>query len=174
MSRWTKIEDDLIVSVHDRVVGAEVAELGERLETLGSPDDRMWLTRLVGPLVLDQGLVPGSKGGHAFGVVPYQVVEHDTGFRVRFSFVGFVLDGWHEFSLSTVDENHTRVTHRLEAKATKAARLAMAVWLGSSHDAVIEDIFDNLQRQYGTQPDYPVKVPMVLRLATKLTDKRQP
>jgi len=33
-------------------------------------------------------------------------------------------------------------------------------------------IFDNLQQQYGTRPDHPVKVPVALRLVTKLNASR--
>ncbi|MCL2714929.1 MAG: hypothetical protein FWD68_10190 [Alphaproteobacteria bacterium] len=92
-----------IVNIHQRIIPAAMAELGDLLETLASSDDRIWTTRIVLPMLLDRGLTVGSMGGH--GPIRYDVIAHEPGRRVRFQFApGSPLIGWHQFDVVEVSQ----------------------------------------------------------------------
>lgn len=116
------------------------------LETLAGPGDRIWTTRLLAPIWLDDGLNVGSSGGH--GPVRYRVTGHEPGRRVRFGFdPDCGITGWHEITV-TGDSDGAVIRHVLSASPHGVAR---ALWpmVIKSHDAGIEDIFDNLERSLG-------------------------
>lgn len=97
-------------------------------------------------MILDRLLEPGADGGH--GAIRYQVSEYEPGRRVRFAFhprTGII--GAHELSLDTLDEGRTRIRHVLIGRTSGAMRLMFPVMVEPLHDAVVEDLFDNAERE---------------------------
>ncbi len=108
-------------------------------------DDGIWPARAWAPLILDDGLVPGSRGGH--DVIRYSVVEYEPGRRVRFSFEpGVGLVGHHELRVESGGPGRSRLTHTiagtLEGRMTVLWPLAVR-WL---HEALLQDLLDNAER----------------------------
>jgi hypothetical protein len=131
------------LNVHERHLPVGPEEAGQLLETLAGPGDRIWTSKLLPPISLSDGLNPGSAGGH--GPVRYRVGDHEPGRRVRFIFDPECgITGWHEFVL-VPEGDGTRIRHTLSAEPHGKTR-AMWPMVIKSHDAGVEDIFDNLER----------------------------
>ncbi|CCH34129.1 SRPBCC family protein [Actinosynnema sp. NPDC047251] len=89
-------------------------------------------------LVLDRPLGVGADGGHGF--VRYRCTGHEPGKRVEFTFSpGLGLVGTHVFEAVPGGIRHT-ITGRPNGWMLLGWPLAVR-WL---HDALIEDMFDNL------------------------------
>jgi len=128
------------------VITAPAHRLGELLDAVADVDDSIWPARAWAPLILDDGLAPGSRGGH--DVIRYSVVEYEPGRRVRFSFepgVGVV--GWHELRVDSEGPGRSRFTHTIagtvEGRMTVLWPLAVR-WL---HEALLQDLLDNVERE---------------------------
>ncbi len=132
-------------NVQQRVIQAPADRLGELLDRVADVDDSVWPARAWAPLILDDGLVPGSRGGH--DVIRYSVVEYEPGRRVRFSFEpGVGLVGHHELQVDSVGPGRSRLTHTvagtLEGRMTVLWPLVVR-WL---HEALLQDLLDNTER----------------------------
>lgn len=135
----------MIVNVHQRHVGADADRVGELLETWGSPGDRLWRTELAEPTAFDRGLAVGSSGGH--GPVRYRVVEHVPGRSVRAKFEpGIGLRGHHGFEVVPKGDGECILRHEAVATAHGSARLTWPLLIRPIHDAVVEDVFDHVER----------------------------
>ncbi|TFH53369.1 SRPBCC family protein [Actinomyces viscosus] len=136
----------MIRNVHERVINAPIEPLGALLDGLGQKGDRLWPSRSWPPMVLDRPLALGADGGH--GAIRYYVSEYEPGRRVRFAFhprTGII--GAHELSLDALDDGRTRIRHVLIGRTSGAMRLAFPVMVEPVHDAVVEDLFDNAERE---------------------------
>ena len=136
----------MIRNVHERVINAPIESLGALLDGLGQKDDRLWPSQSWTPMVLDRPLAVGADGGH--GVIRYYVSEYEPGRRVRFTFhprTGII--GAHELSLDTLDDERTRIRHVLIGRARGAMRLMFSAVVEPLHDAVVEDLLDNAERE---------------------------
>ena len=136
----------MIRNIHERVINAPLEPLGVLLDGLGQKDDRLWPSRSWPPMVLDRPLAPGADGGH--GAIRYYVSEYEPGRRVRFTFrprTGII--GAHELSLDALDDEHTRIRHVLIGRSRGTMRLLFPAVVEPLHDAVVEDLFDNAERE---------------------------
>mgnify|MGYP000886025293 CR=1 FL=1 len=136
----------MIRNVHERVVDAPIERLGALLDGLGRKGDRLWPSRNWPPMVLDRPVSAGGEGGH--GAIRYHVTEYEPGARVRFAFDPATgIEGAHELSLDALDERRTRIRHVLIGRTRGAMRLMFSAAVEPLHDAVIEDLFDNAERE---------------------------
>ena len=55
--------------------------------------------------------------------------------------------GAHELSLDTLDDERTRIRHVLIGRARGAMRLMFSAVVEPLHDAVVEDLLDNAERE---------------------------
>lgn len=136
----------MIRNVHERVINAPLEPLGILLDALGQKDDRLWPSRHWPPMVLDRPLALGADGGH--GAIRYYVSEYEPGRRVRFTFrprTGII--GAHELSLDALDDERTRIRHILIGRPRGTMRLLFSAVVEPLHDAVVEDLFDNAERE---------------------------
>ena len=74
----------MVRNVHERVVDADAEAVGALVDSLSSPDDRLWPNRRWPAMRLDCGLEIGSDGGH--GPVRYAVARYEPGRLVAFAF----------------------------------------------------------------------------------------
>jgi len=58
----------MIYNIHEREYPASTAELGELLDTIAGPDDRLWPKREWPAIHFDAPLGVGANGGH--GPIP--------------------------------------------------------------------------------------------------------
>lgn len=136
----------MIRNVHERVINAPLEPLGVLLDGLGQKGDRLWPSRSWPPMVLDRPLALGADGGH--DGIYYYVSEYEPGRRVRFTFhprTGIV--GAHELGLDALDDERSRIRHVLIGRTSGAMRVMFPAAVEPLHDAVIEDLFDNAERE---------------------------
>ena len=161
----------MIRNVHERVINAPIEPLGALLDGLGQKDDRLWPSQGWTPMVLDRPLALGADGGH--DDIYYYVSEFEPGRRVRFSFrprTGII--GAHELSLDALDERRTRIRHVLIGRTRGAMRLMFSAAVEPLHDAVIEDLFDNAEREVTGSVIRPTSWSPRVRVLRRLTGDR--
>ncbi len=130
-------------SINERFVAVPAAVLAEAMSTLSSKDDRLWPIGGWPRMRLDQGLEPGSKGGH--GPIRYCVEVHEPGRFVQFRFLpatGFGGVHWFE-SISVGDRVCLR--HVVAGEATLGGWLRWRLVFGPLHEALIQDAFDRAE-----------------------------
>ena len=153
---WTTITAPTLINVHRRRIGSPEAAR-QLLGQVHLPESGVWPTDGWPPLILDRGLEPGSTGGH--GPIRYAVARVDPG-RVRFVFSpASGIDGFHEFRVeqdgaegdgdraegdgdrAEGDGDRAELVHELRIDGPTRLLRATIIPL---HDALIEDLFDNV------------------------------
>ena len=143
-----------IVNVHQRLLQASPERAGALINTLASPQDKLWPRMHWPRMVLDAPLGLGAAGGH--GPIRYVVDAFEPGQRVRFRFTsprGF--DGWHALEVLDATSVHCVLEHRIEMNITGMARLTWPLVFRPLHDALVEDALANAQRSLGLVPHAP-------------------
>lgn len=134
----------MIHNVHIREIEAPVDSVAALLSGLGGHDDRLWPAPAWTPMRLDRPLAVGASGGH--GSIRYRVTEYEPGRRVRFTFdPACGVDGHHELTVAPSGEG-TRVEHLLACRTRGLLRLVQPLLI-RAHDAVVEDLLDNAERE---------------------------
>lgn len=141
---WTTFERSVLVNVHRRPVSDPDAARA-LLHRVHEPTSGVWPADAWPPMVLDRGLERGSSGGH--GPIRYSVAVAEAD-RVRFVFPSDGdLSGFHELRI----EGDTLV-HELRIEHPNRAQRWTVLPL---HDAVIEDLFDNIEALLAGAPHPP-------------------
>ncbi|WP_405760742.1 SRPBCC family protein [Streptomyces sp. NBC_00045] len=113
---------------------------------MSTPQDRLWPMPAWSPLRLDAGLAIGSSGGH--GRIRYEVSAYEPGSRVRFTFTpGIGLEGHHEFVIVPDGPARCRVIHTASGRLAGAMRLLWPLAIRWLHEALLADLFDNIERE---------------------------
>jgi hypothetical protein len=129
-----------VTNVHERLLAASLVEVGQLLDSLSGPADRLWPRANWPPMRFDRPLQVGAVGGH--GPVRYVVEAYEPGHRVRFRFTapsGF--DGGHAFELRPQPDGQTVIRHELRMVARGPALMTWPLVFRPLHDALIEDAF---------------------------------
>jgi Polyketide cyclase / dehydrase and lipid transport len=153
-----------IHNVHAREIAAPAAAVGDILDTVGGPGDRLWATDIwaAEPVVFDRPLGVGADGGH--GSIRYSVVDYEPGRRLVFRFTpGGGLSGTHRFELEELGPERCRLTHILEADASRWTRPFVPVLIGW-HDAMVETALDRAELGATGSLERPTRIPLWLRL----------
>lgn len=130
-----------IDNVHQRIIEAPASAVGEVLDSLSSPDDRLWPREAWPAMRLDAPLGVGARGGHAF--VRYHVVAYEPGRRVQFEFDPRMdVVGRHGFVVEPLDGHRTVLRHEMHAEAHGTAVPAWLFVIRVLHDACVEDALD--------------------------------
>jgi len=132
---------------HERRLNVLPSEVGRLLDTLGSPNDRLWPHRTWPPLRLDKPLAVGSVGGH--GPIRYRCVAYEPGRRVEFEFISKGLSkglqGRHAYWVEQEADGSALLRHTLHAKMDFMAYLRWLLIVRPLHDALVEDSLDKAQ-----------------------------
>jgi len=140
----------MVRNVHTRRFPAAEDRLVPLLETLGTPEDRLWPVPDWPPTRLDGPRVPGTPAGH--GPVRYVLEEVEpTRLRCRFTAPAGV-HGFHEFSA-----DGDALTHVLEASLHGWARLTWPLFFRPLHDALLEGLLDRAELAVTGQVARPVR-----------------
>src|SRR5258706_10809497 len=73
-----------VYNVHARNLAAPADAVGALLDSLASPNDRLWPRESWPRMTLDRPLAVGARGGH--GPIGYAVEDYRPGRHVRFRF----------------------------------------------------------------------------------------
>ncbi|MGW7272418.1 SRPBCC family protein [Streptomyces sp. NPDC054864] len=134
-----------VLNIHERTLPAKAQDVGSLLDSLAGPDDQLWPVERWPAMRLDRGLAVGSRGGH--GLVSYTVVAYVPGQWVRFAFDGpRGFQGFHEFTVHADGDDRTVLRHTLAMRARGQTRLTWPLMYRWSHDAVLEDSLDRVER----------------------------
>jgi hypothetical protein len=163
-------------NVQQRIIDAPIDTLGALLDSVGGPNDKLWPARAWPPMILDNGLAIGSRGGH--GPIRYSVSEYVPGRRVRFGTDPDVgLDGYHEFEFTEIGPERTLATHTINAKLVGSMKLLWPIAIRPLHVAVLRDLFDIAERSAtgqvrGKPTRWSVWVRLLRRIARGGSGKR--
>lgn len=132
-------------NVHERLIDAPADVVGALLEELGQDGDRIWPSPAWVAMRLDRPIGVGADGGH--GPIRYRVSEFDPRRRVRFEFHQRTgVSGFHEFTVDPIEPDRCLARHTMEIDLHGSMRLLFPLVIESMHDAVLEDLLDNLER----------------------------
>ena len=147
-----------IYNVHERTFKASEDQLGDILDSLSGPDDKMWPGDRWPPMRLDKPLSVGASGGH--GPVRYSVTEYVPGRKVSFEFAQKGLEsgllGGHSFDVRSSDNGAT-LRHILWADSGLIPWLKWAILIRPLHDALLEDALDKVERGLTGTVEKPAK-----------------
>lgn len=160
-----------IENVHERVVDASPEAAGALLDSLSSPDDRLWPSRRWPAMRLDRGLTVGSDGGH--GPVRYAVARYEPGRLAAFAFTAkFPVDGEHRLEALPAPGGRARLVHTLTGRPHGWMRLGWPLCFRWLHDALIEDGFDRAEAELAGAAWQPRPLPAHVRALRRLLSGR--
>ena len=164
-----------IHNLHERALAGSAKEVGDLLDGLSGPQDRLWPSDNWPALRLDGPLRPGARGGP--GPVRYAVAEHVPGRRVSFRFDGRGLTaglfGGHHFEVLEVN-GRLGLRHLIEARCGLAAWLKWILIIEPLHDALLEDALDRAERCFSGHVERPACWSTRVRLLRRLVATRRP
>lgn len=132
-------------NTHERVIDASASTVGALLEDLGQAGDRIWPSPAWVPMKLDRPVEVGADGGH--GPIRYHVTEYEPGRRIRFDFHERTgVTGFHEFTVEALGPDRCLARHHMDVDLHGMMRVLFPAAIESMHDAVLEDLLDNLER----------------------------
>jgi hypothetical protein len=160
-------------NVHERDFAAPLGAVGALLDSLASPNDRLWPRDRWPAMRFDRPLAVGAVGGH--GPVRYEVEAYTPGRAVRFRFIGprgfLGTHGYEVVRAGSGDEGGTRLRHTLEMRTAGLARLSWPLVFRPLHDALIEDSLDRAAGALGLPPVNAAWSPLVRGLRWLLTPR---
>lgn len=136
-----------IINIHQRIIRQPLEEIGQLLSTLSTKEDKIMPIKNWPRMRLDNHLNIGSKGGH--GPIRYEVVDYQENKNVKFKFKepkGF--DGFHEFSIQSVDNHHTKISHTINMKTSLFGTIQWYLAIKWLHDALLEDGMDGIENYF--------------------------
>ncbi|WP_139360999.1 SRPBCC family protein [Mycobacterium sp. D16R24] len=123
--------------------------------TLGSPTDRFWPGTDWSPMILDRPLPEGASGGH--GKIRYTCTTYVPGRFVEFTFDsvnGKVIDGRHVLE-AVPRRAGVLVQHTLDLECGVSDWIKLTTLVVPAHDAVVEQLLDNLERSVTGTATHP-------------------
>ena len=157
-----------VLNVHERVIDAPANTVGELLQTLGQPDDRLWPAENWPAMKLDRPVGIGAMGGH--GPVRYGIAGYAESRWVRFEFsapAGF--HGFHEYTVHPLDEQRAVLRHTLTMKTRGVSRISWPLAFRWFHDAVLEDSLDLAEKACTGGVRRPARWGLYVRLLRRIT-----
>lgn len=161
-----------VVNVHQRLMHARPDQVGALIDSLASPDDRLWPRRGQWPrMKFDRPLGIGATGGH--GPIRYFVEAYTPGQAIRCRLTGPKgFDGWHGFEVVEATAAHCVLEHRIEMRAKGRGILTWFLAIRHLHDVCVEEVLSQAQTSLGNQPK-PVAWPMYVKVLHWLMAQRK-
>jgi hypothetical protein len=139
-----------IINIHQRTINQPKVEIEKLFKTLATKNDLVVDTAKWPPMILDNGIQVGSKGGH--GPMKYTVEEFVSGELIKFRFTapkGF--EGFHKIEFTEVKPHFTELKHTIDTNINGFALLTYPLAIRWLHDAFIEDAFDKVENNFTTK-----------------------
>lgn len=151
-----------VVNIHARIINQPKEEVSKLVQTLATPNDKIWPTKNWPAMWFKDGLVVGSNGGH--GRIRYMIIELNKGSHYTFKFRkpdGF--NGTHELSVTSISESVCEVKHCIKMQTSLKASFVWIIIIRWLHDALIEEAFDNIETHF-SKKQHLVKYSLWVRL----------
>jgi len=149
-----------VLNIHERVLEADPVQAGALIDSLSSPQDRLWPTHTWPKMAFDRPLGPGAAGGH--GPIRYFVEQYAPGKSINFRFTGPKgFDGFHEYEIIGTSKQSTLLRHTLRMHARSLAILSWPLLYRPMHDALLEDSLTAAQVSLGLTPQIRAWPPWV-------------
>lgn len=132
-----------ITNVHERELPASTVQIGALLDRLFGPEDCLW-PAVQWPMSRSGELRIGAACHHDH--IRYTVTEYQPGQRVWFAFTEIDLHGGHGLEVLK-EEGATRLRHTLRARPRRSMRILWPLIVRPVHDAILEDLLDNAERE---------------------------
>ncbi|MCP2304350.1 hypothetical protein LV79_004057 [Actinokineospora globicatena] len=145
----------MIRNRHQRTLAVPPAHAAHLIDDLATPGGTTWPSQHWPALRLDRPLSPGATGGH--GPIHYTCTAYTPGQHAAFTFAPDApITGGHALSLLTGPTTETSVLrHDLYGRPRGLGHLTWPLAIRWLHDALMEDLFDNVQTALGTPPAHP-------------------
>ena len=151
-----------IDNVHSREIEGTPEAVGSLLDSLSSPEDRLWPTEHWPAMRFDRPLEVGADGGH--GPIRYAVEAYTPSESVVFRFKGPKgLSGVHRLDISPTDRGAT-LTHTIDGAASPRFVIPWKLVFEPLHDALTEDALDNAERAVTGEVSSPAEWSRWVRL----------
>ncbi|MDB1089982.1 DUF2867 domain-containing protein [Streptomyces sp. ACA25] len=156
-------------TVHERVLDVPAGRPGALMDRLAAADDPLWPAPAWPALRFDRPLGARAEGGH--GPIRYAVDAYEPGRRLRFRFTA-LWSGFHELVVEPMGPDRCRVRHRLEVRPKGRMRWAWIFVFRPLHNALFDELFDNMQRAATGSLPRPVRWSPWVRLLHRLLWER--
>ena len=160
-------------NMHERHFAAPLGAVGALLDSLASPNDRLWPRDRWPAMRFDRPLGVGAVGGH--GPIRYEVEAYIPGRAVGFRFTaprGFLGTHGYEVVAAGGGGGGACLRHTLVMRTAGLARLSWPLVFRPLHDALIEDSLDRAAAALGLPPVKAAWSPLVRGLRWLLTPRR--
>ena len=163
-----------VLNVHERVLPVPLDTIGCHLDSLAGDQDQIWPSERWPPMILDRGLVPGSRGGHS--LIRYRVSQYLPGRRVEFEFEPMPhlarFAGRHYFEAFRRG-GRTILRHIIDVEVDFRTWIYWKVFVEPVHDALIEDAFDKVEVHAGIPQPHRSRWSFYVRFLRWLRSKRR-
>ncbi len=136
-----------MLNIHRRKINQPKVEVVNILRTLSTEDDLIWPKKHWPRIKFNDGMQVGAAGGH--GPIRYSIEKCNLEGLVLFRFskpLGF--NGIHKFEIEAVDEYETMVTHTIDIHTEGKGTLQWLFAVKPLHNALIEDLLDNIENHF--------------------------
>jgi hypothetical protein len=138
-----------VLNIHDRVLDAPAAKVGELIDSLASTHDLLWPIDRWPPMRFDRPLGVGAVGGH--GPIGYTVESYMPGNRIQFRFTKpTAFHGIHYFEIEPAGDGKVKLRHVIDMQVRGRGVCIWAV-IRPLHDALVEDALDRAEIFIGKQ-----------------------
>lgn len=147
-------------NIHERELAGDPWEIGRLIDSLATPEDRLWPRKLWPAMKFDRPLGKGAEGGH--GPIRYFVEDYIPGKSIRFRFTGpRGFNGFHGYDVVIEGESRAILRNTLIMETGGWAAISWPLIFGPMHDALLEDSLALAQAQLGENPAVPSWSPWV-------------
>ena len=162
----------MIVNVHERKLPASPEQVGALIDRFFTADDRLWPADRW-PMRRSGELRVGAVCHH--DDVRYTVTEYEPGQRLWFTFTEIDVTGGHGFDV-LAEDGATRLRHTLRGRPHRSMRIMWPLLVRPIHDALLEDLLDNAERELTGTVASPHRYSTWIRVlrAVRSRDSRAP
>lgn len=160
-----------ILNIHSRTFPVAASEVGKLVDSLSSPNDRLWPHDRWPAMRLERALEVGARGGH--GPIRYEVAEYIPGRFVRFRFnarkgLAVGLEGEHRFEVRSDRPDASTLIHTVEGESKGGMIWKWPVLFRCLHDALLEDSLDRAELHLTGRIASPASWSPLVRLYRRL------
>jgi hypothetical protein len=141
-----------IINKHERVVKTEKSKIGQMLDEICIKEKTVWPRDRWPAIEFEKSMSVGVAGGH--DGIRYTITKYIPGKYLECKFtapVGFI--GSHTFEIIEIDNSTCKISHISRITPKGKIRILWPIIMRPLHDAMLEDLFDNVEIAAGLNPN---------------------